>query len=121
MSGRVMPASELHAAGLVDIVAPDGGAEAAVQEWIARNARHRNGTQAIFRARNVVQPVTREELDAVAELWVDAAFRLGDKDLRMMGRIVRSQMRRMEHGDVADVAAAALAEEAREMRAAAAV
>ena len=30
----------------------------------------------------------------------------------MMGRIVRSQMQRMEHGDVADISAAALAEEA---------
>ena len=29
-----------------------------------------------------------------------------------MGRIVRSQMRRMEQGDVTDVGAAALAEEA---------
>lgn len=121
MSGRVMPAAELHAAGLVDMVVPDGQAEAAVQDWIARNTRSRNGTQAIFRARNIVQPVTREELDAVADLWVDAAFRLGDRDLRMMGRIVRSQMRRMEGAGVGDVAAAALAEEALEARAAAAV
>jgi DSF synthase len=121
LSGRVVPAAELHAAGLVDVLAPDGQAEAAVQEWIARNARRRNGTQALFRARNIVQPISREELDAVADLWVDAAFRLADRDLRMMGRIVRSQMRRMEHGDVGDVGAAALADEALEARAAATV
>jgi DSF synthase len=121
LSGRIASAAELHAAGLVDLVVPDGQAEHAVQEWITRNARRRNGMQAIYRARNVVQPVTREELDAVADIWVDAAFRLGDRDLRMMGRIVRSQMRRLEHGDVGDVAAAALEDEALEARAVAAV
>jgi DSF synthase len=65
----------------------------------------------VFRARQIVQPVTREELDAVAETWVDAALRLEDRDLKMMSRIVRAQMRRMEDGDVENVAEAALAEE----------
>jgi len=42
---------------------------------------------------------------------VDAAFRLQDRDLKMMGRIVRAQMRRTEIGDVTDVTEAALNEE----------
>jgi DSF synthase len=63
-----------------------------------------------MRARQLVHPITREELDAVADLWVDAALRLEDKDLKMMGRIVRSQMRRMESGERIDVATEALAE-----------
>jgi DSF synthase len=58
-----------------------------------------------------VNQVTREELDDITDVWVDAAFRLGDRDLRMMSRIVRAQMRRMEAGDVTDVAAAAIEEE----------
>jgi DSF synthase len=56
-----------------------------------------------------VSPITRAELDAVAETWVDAALRIEDRDLKMMGRIVRSQMRRLEHGDIEDVTAEALA------------
>jgi len=32
----------------------------------------------------------------VADTWVDCALRLEDRDLRMMGRIVRAQMERME-------------------------
>jgi DSF synthase len=68
--------------------------------------------QATFAARKQVQPVTREELDAIADIWVDAAFRLGDRDLKMMSRIVRAQMRRLEQGsDVEDVGAEAVAEE----------
>jgi DSF synthase len=93
LSGRMLSAKAMHEAGLVDVLAKDGEGEATVQDWIARNAKRQNGTQAIFRARQIVQPITRQELDAVAELWVEAAFRLQERDLRMMARLVRSQER----------------------------
>jgi len=111
LSGRVLPAAELHRMGVVDVLAKDGEGATAVREWIAKNAKRRNGMQAAFRARKLVHPVTREELDAITDVWVDAAFRLQDRDLKMMGRIVRAQMRRTEIGDVTDVTEAALAEE----------
>jgi len=111
LSGQVYPARRLHEMGLVDVLAADGQGEAATREWIARNAKRANGMQGVFRARQLMHPVTREELDAITEAWVDCALRLQDRDLRMMGRIVRAQMRRTEVGDVSDVAAAALAEE----------
>jgi DSF synthase len=111
LSGRVLPAAELHAMGAIDILAKDGEGAAAVTEWIGRRSRSRNGTQAALAARRRVNNVTREELDAIAETWVDAAFRLGDRDLKMMSRIVRAQMRRMQLGGIADVGAEALAEE----------
>lgn len=111
LSGRVLSARRLHEMGVVDVLAPDGQGESAVRQWIVSNARRRNGMQAVYQARQFVQPITREELDAITETWVDAALRLEDRDLKMMGRIVRAQMRRMEAGDVTDVAAAALAEE----------
>jgi DSF synthase len=66
----------------------------------------------VYRTRQQVSPITREELDAVAETWVDAALRIEDRDLKMMSRIVRSQMRRMEHGDVADITAEEVTAEA---------
>jgi DSF synthase len=112
LSGRVLPAGELHDMGIVDVLAPPGQAESAVREWIARSSKRRNGIQAVLRARQAVHPITRGELDEIAGIWVDAALRLDDKDLKMMGRIVRSQMRRMEFGDVTDVAADAMSSEA---------
>jgi DSF synthase len=111
LSGRVLPAAKLHEMGVIDVLVRDGEGPTAVREWIARNAKRRNGLQAAFRAKKIVHPVTREELDAITDVWVDAAFRLHDRDLKMMGRIVRAQMRRMEAGDVTDVTEAALAEE----------
>ena len=111
LSGRILSAAKLHEMGVVDVLARDGEGQIAVREWIARNAKHRNGMQAAHCARRIVNRVTREELDAIANVWVDAAFRLGDRDLKMMSRIVRAQMRRMEQGGIVDVGVEAIAEE----------
>jgi DSF synthase len=96
LSGRMLSGAQMHKAGLVDVLAKDGEGETAVQEWIARNQKRQNGTQAVFRARQIVHPITRQELDAVADLWVEAAFRLQERDLRMIARLVRSQTRLVE-------------------------
>lgn len=96
LSGSVLSAKRLHEMGVVDVLAPVGEGDSAVRQWIASNARRRNGMQAVYQARQCVQPITRQELDSVADLWVDAALRLEERDLRMMGRLVRSQARRME-------------------------
>jgi len=95
LSGRIHKAKELAEMGLVDVVAPDGMGECAAYEWIRKNDRRRNGMQAVFQSRNYVHPITREELDQIAEAWVDAALRLDDKDLRMMKRLVGAQQRRL--------------------------
>jgi DSF synthase len=96
LSGKVLPAARLHEMGIVDVLAKDGEGEAAARDWIARNARRRSGHQAVMRVRHHVNPVTRAELDAIVDVWVDCALRLEDRDLRMMGRVVRAQMERME-------------------------
>lgn len=102
LSGRIATAAELHELGVIDVLAKDGEGEAAAYNWIRKNQKRRNGTQAVFAARQHVQPINREELDAIADVWVDAALRLEDKDLRMMARIVRSQQRRMRGEEEAE-------------------
>ncbi len=101
LSGKILPAYKLHEMGIVDVLAPNGQGESAVRDWIASNAKRRNGMQAVFRARQFVHPVTREELDGIVGLWVDAALRLGERELKMMSRLARAQARRMEHGHAA--------------------
>ena len=113
LSGKIYSASELHRMGVVDVLATDGQGETAVRNWIAKNAKRRNGLQAVHRARQFIHPITREELDGIVTLWVDAAMRLGDRDLRMMNRLVRAQMRRVEQrtpGGSANVVEMPLAE-----------
>ena len=109
LSGKMLTAAKLHEMGVIDVLAKDGEGEAAVGQWIHANRKRRNGYAAVYRARQCVHPVTREELDSIAEVWVDAALRLEDRDLKMMGRLVRSQMRRMDGEAVSDITEEALA------------
>jgi DSF synthase len=94
LCGRVLTAKKLHEMGIVDVLARDGQGESAAQQWIAENRRRQNGTRAVHGLREICNPIRREELDAVAETWVDAALRLSERDLRMMGFLVRAQQDR---------------------------
>ncbi len=97
-SGSVYAARELYDLGVVDVITPDGTGEAAVYSYIRKHARQGNGRRAFERARNEVEPVTREEMHRVLEIWVDTALRLQERDLRMMERLVRAQQRVNDDG-----------------------
>ncbi len=114
LSGNMLTAAKLHEMGIVDVLAEDGGGETAVRNWIARGWKRRNGLQAVMRARQAVNPITREELDAVAEVWVDAALRLEERDIRMMSTLVRAQQRRIARSEAMPAEAPAC--EVRELR-----
>src|SRR5205085_62721 len=60
LSGKMLPAYKLRDLGVIDVLAPNGQGEAAVRGWIAGNAKRRNGMQAVFRARQFMNPLTRQ-------------------------------------------------------------
>lgn len=101
LSGRLFLAEELHALGVVDVLAERGAGEIAVQEYIRREARSRNGALALRSVRDEIQPISYVELMRVTEIWVDAALRLEPKDLRMMERLVGRQTGRAEAAEPA--------------------
>lgn len=101
LSGRLFLAEELHALGVVDVLAEPGAGEMAVQEYIRREARSRNGALALRSVRDEIQPISYVELMRVTEIWVDAALRLEPKDLRMMERLVGRQTGRAETSEPA--------------------
>lgn len=90
-SGAVYSARELYELGVVDVITPDGTGESAVYSFIRKHSRSGNARRAIDQVRNELQPVTREELLRVVDIWADAAMRLDDRDLKMMDRLVRAQ------------------------------
>jgi DSF synthase len=94
ISGRVYEAAELHGMGLVDILADDGEAPAAVRSYIARHRHRHNVEQAMHRLRQRVNPIEYRELSDVIAMWVEAALRLSEHDLRKMERIMSAQNRR---------------------------
>lgn len=93
-SGKVYDAAELDRMGVIDVLVDDGEAPAEVRSYIARHARRHNAEQALFKVRRRVTPVTFQELMDVTELWVDAALKLSEADLRRMERITSAQSRR---------------------------
>jgi DSF synthase len=105
LSGKIFTATELHEMGLVDVLAEDGEGETALRSFLASIDRRYNSHQAVLQARHRVHPLTREELIDVVDVWVDAAMKLEESDLRRMGRLVRAQTRR--HGAGAEMQQAA--------------
>lgn len=91
LSGKLYLAEELFDMGVIDVLAEPGEGEQAVIDFVRKESRARNGTLALRAAREISQPVSYDELMRITEIWVDAAFRLGPKDLRMMERLVARQ------------------------------
>jgi DSF synthase len=90
-SGKIYTGEELYQMGVVDVLAEDGQGEYALNNWIKKNHRSLNSFQAITRAKQRVNPLTLTELYDIVEIWVDAALRLDERNLKVMERLVRAQ------------------------------
>jgi len=94
LNGTMYSAEQLHEMGLVDVLVPRGDGVRAAHEVIRQNRRISTARLAMHRVRDYVDPVPLEELTRIVEIWVDTALALGDKQLRVMERLVRAQLRR---------------------------
>ncbi|MGA6993055.1 MAG: crotonase/enoyl-CoA hydratase family protein, partial [Candidatus Deferrimicrobiaceae bacterium] len=75
LSGTMYSADELHDMGLVDVVADDGDGENAVYRFVRNHSRRRNAFQSLLRVRDLLHPVSYEELIEITDIWVDAVMR----------------------------------------------
>jgi DSF synthase len=98
LSGNIYDAEELYEMGIVDVLAEPGEGVQAVNKYIKRNSRARNGIQALQRVRQRYNPLHYDELLDIVTIWVDTALQLEPKDLRMMERLVRAQNKRTDGG-----------------------
>lgn len=90
-SGKIYTGEELYQMGVVDVLAEDGQGEYALNNYIKKHHRSLNSLQAINRAKQRVNPLTLIELYDIVEIWVDAALRLDERNLKVMERLVRAQ------------------------------
>lgn len=91
LSGNIYTAEKLAELGVVDIVAPAGEGERTVENWIRKHHHQLNGRRTIFDCRKHIWPISYQELSDIASMWVDAALKIQDKDLRMMSRLLKAQ------------------------------
>jgi DSF synthase len=93
LSGKTFTAEEMHAIGVVDVLAEDGQGEEVAAEHLRRHGRRFNAHHAMVQVRRRVDPVSYDELAAVTDIWVDAALRLDRTDLRKMERLRAAQVK----------------------------
>ena len=93
LSGRIYGAEELHQMGLVDILAESGEGEEAVMRYIKKNHRMFHANQGLRRAIQAASPLDYGAFIRVAEVWVDQAMGLKERDLELMDYLIRAQQR----------------------------
>jgi DSF synthase len=99
-SGEVLSAQEMYDLGLIDAVVENGEGEVAVEEFMTRHNKQSNAHAALNKVRQIVNPVTYEELIRITNIWVETALKLTERDLLLIKRLVRAQNRKaMTCGD----------------------
>lgn len=94
LSGQVYSAEAMYEAGIVDVLVEDGEGVQGVHDFVQRERKRMRTRQALQKIRQRVNPVTRDELIDITELWVETALTLGDAELRKMARLAQAQNRR---------------------------
>jgi DSF synthase len=108
-SGEDYTAEQLHALGLVQVLAEPGEGVAAVRDYISKQRKRLAGHVGSHRAMRMAKPVTLDELVAIVTEWADTALKLSDADLKMMRWIVNRQRQYELPADDSDQATRRLA------------
>lgn len=93
-SGQIYTPDDLHAVGVIDVLAEPGNGREAVDLWISKHYRTLNSIQSINRAKKIVSKLDKKELMDVADVWVDAALNMNEKNMRAMQTLIRAQINR---------------------------
>lgn len=109
LSGEIYTAEQLYQLGVIDVLAADGEGADAVYSYIGRNGRRHGAHTALRQARWVTSPVSLEEMMRIADLWVEAALKLSEADLRKMTRLAMAQDRRRTRQEIRPVASSGAA------------
>ena len=89
--GRLHEAQELYDMGVIGHIAKAGEAEATVNKFMKKSQRFTNSMQAINATRQRYESISYDELLDILGIWADAALRLGEKDIKMMKKLVEAQ------------------------------
>jgi len=95
LSGSLYSADELLRRGMVDHVVDDGDGERKLENIVRSIDGRHHGQLAALRARTMAAPVTYESLAAIVDHWAETAMGLTDRDLRLMERLARAQVRKL--------------------------
>jgi len=95
LTGQVYTADQLLRRGLVDHVVEDGTGAAAVQDIVRHMEPRFRGVIAALQARRMAAPISHENLLAIVDHWAVTAMSLTTRDMRLMERLARAQVRKV--------------------------
>ncbi len=95
-SNETYTAEQMYDLGLIHRLAEPGEGLSACRDFITKSARKHSGLVHAKKAMRVAQPLEREELFRITELWADAALQLREQDLKVMSRLAAAQTRLAE-------------------------
>jgi DSF synthase len=95
LSGRLYTAEQLYRRSLVDLVVEDGQGEAAIEHVVRSVDVRLRGTLAALQAQRSAAPITYESLLEIVEQWAECALALTTRDLKLMERLARAQVRKL--------------------------
>ena len=91
LSGKTYSADELYEMGIVDILAEDGEGIQATEDYMKSHNQSHNTIRSIKKIRQIVHPITKQELVDIVDIWIDASMKLSEKDLAKMERLLYLQ------------------------------
>lgn len=94
LSGKTYSGAEMHALGVVDVLAPEGRARERAQTWMTEEGPDAHARRlAIAKARRMLFPVTWDELMKITDMWVEVSLAVNPHDIRHMERLAAAQKR----------------------------
>jgi DSF synthase len=88
LQGEVHSSPELFNKGIIDVLAESGLGADAVDCFIRRHRRFANGLRSVHKIRQIFNPVSHYEMMDIAQIWVDVALQLKEKDMREMAHFI---------------------------------
>lgn len=91
LSGKTYTAVELYDMGIIDVLAEDGAGIQATENYMKSHNQSHNTIRSIKKIRQIVHPITRQNLYDIVAIWIEAAMDLSEKDLFKMDRLLHLQ------------------------------
>lgn len=98
-SGETYSARKLYELGIVNYLGAPGKGVESVEKFMRQHQQAGNGHRALQQVRQCYNPTSYKELADITELWVDAALRLEEANLRFIDRLVKAQSVKMTRRD----------------------
>lgn len=91
MSGSTYTAQEMFDMGIVDIICDEDQLYSEVYSYMDSYKNKINGLNALKHAYDIDEDLSYEKLMKIGQVWVDSAFNLSNRDVRIMELYVKSQ------------------------------